>query len=1121
MWTPPSCHSGYSSQEDSVPSVPSVDSSPATSAGPTGSRRRAPGAGQSLIRVQKRGRQWGNSRRASSAPPRGKFLGRRRRAAAAPRPFSLQSGRVKVGLRCRPPFRDEMPANRPFQPVVRVVPREATAQKEVAQVHVALQPTQRQRVFYFDYGFGPRATQTEVYETLARPVVQRMLQGYNGTIFAYGQTGTGKTHTMGILETVTEESAGIVPRALKDVFAFADRASHGPVGITVSFLQIYRETIQDLLASGASSPRSAAAHGPTNANLCIRESTDKGFYVEGLSEFVVRTYEEAEAIVNLGLQYRALAATALNTTSSRSHTILTVTVEQRPAALEIDAAVSVQGKLRSKLLLIDLAGSERVRRAGRGRVAGSKQERLHETKSINSSLSALGNVIAALSSHDCAHIPYRNSKLTRLLQDSLGGTASTALIACVGPAQCCQQETLSTLLFASRCMQVSSTPVKNEEIDYAHLCANLQARLASLQQSHQSQLQRQKLQYEHVITKLKQHPGALMTPDQKLHAAILCGLGRVEALAKRTEEGGADALQSLEHWAPDRLARLSQHLFEAFNAIGNEMHQSYREGLEAQRRLQLELQEATQRVEARGPQRCWGGNGSRSRDPSAATNPSRQPDLAKAIEAWRAAERRHSAQSCKLPKLEALFARVKGRAPVDGEADFPVIQDFASASQLVEYVDDLVVAANRWHAQIEHHHLHSLEALDALRQELTAEVEDRRRSEEEATNLSQALKWLLRKNQKVGQGLSTEDESTGATGADGLSELPASSRLLLENILASVHADSPAHRVEPAEDPARAAASFSGLALRRGKGTRVITKSDADGQDLEQGHTQGASSNDDEEDDEEDDEQQDLSDTPMPVEATAASAGGNHRQALCEHQPHLPRSPGKSSGQKLSARPREATRTSWATKAATANSPGTKPQQSEHSFELTPERYGGVLVRETKRDKERQRGSAWFPHRSTDHLLTITNSSASESDDLSYGSSLSKGQQRSSTGDMDMRKGLQKVEKLAGLPNKRSSAASLKAVVKDGLGLGPSVKGKGGQAAKRAKDPWAASYSYSSDSIGSSLFDDGERWANLDAETKKIMRKVKMLKLEEIQSLPPSTRDAVLILRKKLGLATR
>jgi hypothetical protein len=217
--------------------------------------------------------------------------------------------------------------------------------------------------------------------------------------------------------------------------------------VSMSFIQIYRENIQDLLSA-------AIVNGQGNnyveENLAIREDPQKGFYVEGLQEYVVRSYEEAEALLNLGLENRAIASTLMNSTSSRSHTVITVIIEQKgniPNAGDSDdhpKLNSYHRVLRSKLLMVDLAGSERVRKTV------SKGTRLDEAKSINTSLSALGNVIAALAESNMSHVPYRDSKLTKILHDSLGGTASTSLVATVGPIPSHYNETLSTLQFGSR-----------------------------------------------------------------------------------------------------------------------------------------------------------------------------------------------------------------------------------------------------------------------------------------------------------------------------------------------------------------------------------------------------------------------------------------------------------------------------------------------------------------------------------------------------------------------------------------------------------------------------------------------------------------------------------------------
>ena len=274
----------------------------------------------------------------------------------------------------------------------------------------------KQRDFIFDYVFHQDSSQDTVFDRVAKPVVDDVLKGFNGTIFAYGQTGTGKTYTMGILESVEDEHAGIIPRAIARIFNYVNNDladTNTDVKITLSFLQLYRETIQDLLAPASSTygdgKGSVTPHKSISEdNLVIREDPRRGFYVEGLQEFIVRDYREAEALINLGLENRTIAPTLMNATSSRSHTVLTLSIERQGLNLG-----SRTKNVRSKLLMVDLAGSERVRRTI------SKGTRLNEARSINTSLSALGNVIAALAEDKNVHVPYRDSKLTRLLQDSL------------------------------------------------------------------------------------------------------------------------------------------------------------------------------------------------------------------------------------------------------------------------------------------------------------------------------------------------------------------------------------------------------------------------------------------------------------------------------------------------------------------------------------------------------------------------------------------------------------------------------------------------------------------------------------------------------------------------------
>ena len=417
----------------------------------------------------------------------GKFMG------------DAKAGRVKVGIRCRPAFQDEIDfAKGKFVSIIDTT-EEDPDQETLGRVKLTLL-SGKQRDFIFDYVFHQDSSQDTVFDRVAKPVVDDVLKGFNGTIFAYGQTGTGKTYTMGILESVEDEHAGIIPRAIARIFNYVNNDladTNTDVKITLSFLQLYRETIQDLLAPASSTygdgKGSVTPHKSISEdNLVIREDPRRGFYVEGLQEFIVRDYREAEALINLGLENRTIAPTLMNATSSRSHTVLTLSIEQRGLNLG-----SRTKNVRSKLLMVDLAGSERVRRTI------SKGTRLNEARSINTSLSALGNVIAALAEDKNVHVPYRDSKLTRLLQDSLGGTASTALVATVGPAPINYSETLSTLLFAARCMSVKTTPIQHEEVDYAEMCANLQEKLSSVESRLNAKHQLQQARYQEQIKELQ------------------------------------------------------------------------------------------------------------------------------------------------------------------------------------------------------------------------------------------------------------------------------------------------------------------------------------------------------------------------------------------------------------------------------------------------------------------------------------------------------------------------------------------------------------------------------------------------------------------------------------------
>ena len=414
--------------------------------------------------------------------------------------------RVKVAIRIRPPFEEEVSTGvverngdgRSFFPIVscdlRAYQQEEETEENKSQSLKRLLfqlPDGYARDFFYDHCFGPDASQQNVYDDLAGHIVHGVLNGINGAIFAYGQTGTGKTYTMGILDEVSNENAGIIPRSLGHIFGHI-ASSQGQErvnprwSVCMSFLQIYLEQTLDLLAPSPGSPDyGQPGTFPQGTNLPIREDPDTGFYVDGLSKFRVSSFEDATSLINAGLMNRIMAPTLMNATSSRSHTVLTIEVEEQDS--------ESNGARFGKLVLVDLAGSERVRRTT------SRGARLSEAKAINVSLSALGNVVAALASQRTSHVPFRDSKLTKLVQCCLGGNTNTALIATVGPALENNSETLSTLQFASRCLKVRVSPHVNEVMDYSELCARLQAKLASFEVNQRRREAEQQAKYEGLI----------------------------------------------------------------------------------------------------------------------------------------------------------------------------------------------------------------------------------------------------------------------------------------------------------------------------------------------------------------------------------------------------------------------------------------------------------------------------------------------------------------------------------------------------------------------------------------------------------------------------------------------
>lgn len=297
--------------------------------------------------------------------------------------------------------------------------------------------------YTFDQTYDENTVQINLYNTSVAPLVENVIQGYNGTFFCYGQTGAGKSWTM---EGDGGEHKGVMPNAFNHIFDFIAKVPPPDEGgtqflVAASYLEIYNEEIRDLLGKNQ------------NKRLEVHESPDVGVYVKDLTQQVCKNVGEIQQTQIRGSRNRSVGATAMNAVSSRSHSIFTIIVE----ASEQDSVTGEDKMRRGKLNLVDLAGSERQSKTG------ATGQRLKEATKINLSLSALGNVISALVDGKSKHIPYRDSKLTRLLRDSLGGNTKTIMCANCGPADDNYDETISTLRYANRAKQIKNKPIINED----------------------------------------------------------------------------------------------------------------------------------------------------------------------------------------------------------------------------------------------------------------------------------------------------------------------------------------------------------------------------------------------------------------------------------------------------------------------------------------------------------------------------------------------------------------------------------------------------------------------------------------------------------------------------------
>ncbi|XP_017568337.1 kinesin-like protein KIF21B isoform X8 [Pygocentrus nattereri] len=388
---------------------------------------------------------------------------------------------------------------------LRIRPQMAKEKIEGCHICTSVTPGEPQvllgkdKAFTYDFVFDIDVQQQQIYSACVHKLIEGCFEGYNATVFAYGQTGSGKTYTMGtgFDVTVGEEEQGIIPRAVHQLFQGIQRrrleaqecGAHLPeFKVSAQFLELYNEEILDLFDSA----RDPEARG-RKSNIKIHEDGSGGIYTSGVTSRLVSSEEELLQCLKLGALSRTTASTQMNAQSSRSHAIFTIHLCQMrvcPQPSLVNGSVNAEENgvadgsisqpeyetLTAKFHFVDLAGSERLKRTG------ATGERAREGISINCGLLALGNVISALGdqSKKAGHVPYRDSKLTRLLQDSLGGNSRTVMIACISPSDRDFMETLNTLKYANRARNIKNKVVVNQDKTSQQISA-LRAEIARLQ----------------------------------------------------------------------------------------------------------------------------------------------------------------------------------------------------------------------------------------------------------------------------------------------------------------------------------------------------------------------------------------------------------------------------------------------------------------------------------------------------------------------------------------------------------------------------------------------------------------------------------------------------------------
>uniref|UniRef100_A0AC35TLQ6 Kinesin-like protein n=1 Tax=Rhabditophanes sp. KR3021 TaxID=114890 RepID=A0AC35TLQ6_9BILA len=339
---------------------------------------------------------------------------------------------IKVVVRCRPLSENEISEG--HHSVVSI----DTSRGQI-EIKNLKELKEAPKSYTFDAIYDGNSTQSELYDETFRDLVNSVLNGFNGTIFAYGQTGTGKTFTMEGLPD-DKDLRGVIPNSFEHIFQHIANSTNQQYLVRASYLEIYQEEVRDLL------------NKDNNVRLELKERADIGVYVKDLSTFETKSVREIKNLMAVGHTNRSVGCTNMNEHSSRSHAIFIITIECAEIGLDGETHIRV-----GRLNLVDLAGSERQSKTG------ALGDRFKEATKINLSLSALGNVISALVDGKSSHIPYRDSKLTRLLQDSLGGNSKTVMVANIGPASYNYDETMGTLRYANRAKNIKNKPKINED----------------------------------------------------------------------------------------------------------------------------------------------------------------------------------------------------------------------------------------------------------------------------------------------------------------------------------------------------------------------------------------------------------------------------------------------------------------------------------------------------------------------------------------------------------------------------------------------------------------------------------------------------------------------------------